>query len=102
MGRKEISFGPAAPVYIIPFSILGNHSSVLLSSGVYGLPIPSGARYLVMQSINGGTRMTMDGVNPTSSIGFLINKEMTMIPIPENISLKFYGPGDTMQFQFGE
>jgi len=54
----------------VPLRPVGSHSSGATISSATTITIPSGARYILIQTLTQNVRYTLDGTIPTASLGF--------------------------------
>lgn len=87
------------------FEAVGSHTSINLSGTVTTLTPPDGATKLMIQPISNNIRVTIDGVNPTTSLGFQIaaGSTPTLIGISPKTIIKVISETGTsvLQYLFG-
>ncbi len=105
---EKLEKGSAQPIKIAPFNPYGNHVSVILSATVsYSAQArPKGASLILVQAITQNIRFRLDGVAPTTTVGFQIVKSdpAIIIPIGSNSRPMFIAEtaGAVLQYQWGD
>lgn len=95
-------------IKIAPFNPYGNHVSVILSATVsYSVQArPKGASLILVQATTQNIRFRLDGVAPTTTVGFQIVKSdpAIIIPIGSNSKPMFIAEtaGAILNYQWGD
>ena len=85
--------------------VTGDHHGYTLGAAVYSpQDQPSGARYLMVQSITQATYYTLDGSTPSATNGFLLltTQAPVLLPAGGNVVFKFLraASGAILQYQW--
>jgi hypothetical protein len=82
---------------------IGNHISVSVN-GVFNCPVAPESRYLLLQSLEKDTRMTLEGSEPSATHGFLIRNvsDPVIIPVNNKTQFRFYSTGSVLEIQWGK
>lgn len=106
-GYKEVSQDYPFPV-TLPFTRLGAHGSDSDMSTAQEITRGAGAEEatcILLQCEGANVRYTLDGTDPTSSLGFVLTAgaDPVLIPMPEGNTLKVLEAGTSaiLQWQWG-
>lgn len=100
--------GPSQGVFIAPFNPLGDHESRILDTATVYSPgdQPKNAMFILVQAITANIRFTLDGSDPTATVGFQIvaGDPAVIIPLAKNTVLNFIAEAANavLQYQWGE
>lgn len=106
--RERLEKGSSISIKIAPFNPMGAHVSVVLSATVsYSAQArPNGASLILVQAITQNIRFRLDGVAPTTTVGFQIVKSdpAMIIPIGSNSRPMFIAEaaGAILNYQWGD
>lgn len=87
-----------------PFTPIGGHNSVVLTTNIITLTPPEHATEVLIQILDVNCRFTLDGTDPTSSSGFqLVAGDALIISISRTTTIKIIGEstGAAVEYQFG-
>lgn len=64
------------------FDVIGAHTSSATLSSAFTITVTSAANKLLLQAITQNVRFTLDGTVPTSTLGFQLKADGTILEIP--------------------
>jgi hypothetical protein len=103
--HQDVSSGAWYPQFAPhPFTPVGNHQSVLLTTNVLTLSPPDNATEVLIQVLEINCRFTLDGTTPTTSSGFqLLAGDSVIMSISKTTTIKIIGEetGAGVEYQFG-
>lgn len=90
-------------IYVAGFEPIGDHISVSVN-GLFNCGSAPESRYLLIQSLVGDTRMTLEGSEPSAVHGFLIRNgsDPVIIPVNNKTQFRFYSTGSVLEIQWGK
>lgn len=92
-----------ATTVLAGFIPVGAHTSTALTGAVTTLSVDSRATGVLIQAETQNVRYTLDGTNPTSSLGFVLTADADPVIIPKNsdITIKVLrsASGAVIQYQ---
>jgi hypothetical protein len=101
---RDVSGGYYPAIAPHPFTPVGGHNSVILTSNIITLTPPDNAIEVLVQILDVNCRFTLDGTDPTTSSGFqLIAGDAVIISISKTTTIKITGEssGASVEYQFG-
>ena len=81
------------------------HQAYTMGAGVLTLSLPLHAEFMLMQAVTQNIRYTLDGTNPTATLGFQLKATDTpvMVHLKKGVVMKFLreAGGAVLQYQYG-
>lgn len=107
MAKIQVEGSTASPVALVPISPVGDHGSETLGASKFTPVRPVGVtRYLLVQALVQNVRFTLDGTDPTATVGFqlLASDPAVLIPMGPDLQPQFFREvaGAILQYQWVE